>query len=57
LNLQNNCFAVPEKNEVYKDLIEQFYSSFDNLNAEGIARCYHNKIHFMGSSFGIDMVE
>ncbi|MFQ3326321.1 MAG: hypothetical protein ACI8YC_000957, partial [Salibacteraceae bacterium] len=28
------CFAVPEKDAENEDLIKQFYSSFDNLNAQ-----------------------
>ena len=33
-------------------LINHFYSSFSELNAEGMAQCYHDKIFFKDPAFG-----
>jgi len=35
------------------DLIERFYSAFQNLDAKGMAECYHDRIVFEDPAFGI----
>lgn len=35
-----------------KDLIQQFYSAFDRLDAEFMASCYHEDIVFSDPAFG-----
>jgi ketosteroid isomerase-like protein len=36
-----------------KDLINQFYSAFANLDAEGMTSCYHKEVVFEDPAFGI----
>lgn len=36
-----------------KQLIERFYESFQNLDAEGMAACYHDDIVFEDPGFGV----
>jgi len=35
------------------ELIKTFYTAFQNLDAEGMARCYHDEIIFEDPAFGI----
>ncbi len=39
-------------NQEHEDLIEKFYQSFANLDAEGMAACYHQDIVFEDPAFG-----
>ncbi len=36
-----------------KEIIEQFYKAFQNLDAEGMAACYHDEILFEDPAFGV----
>ena len=36
-----------------KSIIENFYKAFSNLDAEGMATCYHKNIVFEDPAFGI----
>lgn len=36
-----------------KEVIEHFYIAFSNLDAEGMAECYHEKIVFEDPAFGV----
>ena len=36
-----------------KDVLEKFYLSFEKLDAEGMAACYHDAIEFEDPAFGI----
>lgn len=36
-----------------KNLIENFYRSFENLDAEGMVECYHDEVTFEDPAFGI----
>lgn len=36
-----------------KSIIEKFYQAFENLDAEGMVECYHNKIKFEDPAFGV----
>jgi len=43
---------MPEKDVDYKSIIEKFYTSFAQLDAKGMASCYHENIHFLDPAFG-----
>lgn len=43
---------MPEKDVGHKSLIEKFYTSFAQLDAMGMASCYHENIHFLDPDFG-----
>lgn len=35
-----------------KEIITQFYSAFQNLDAEGMINCYHEEVIFQDPAFG-----
>ena len=35
------------------DIIDKFYTAFQNLDAEGMAKCYHDDIEFEDPAFGL----
>ncbi len=35
------------------DILDKFYTSFQNLDAEGMAACYHDDIEFEDPAFGL----
>jgi len=38
--------------EAHHQIIDKFYSSFQDQNAEGMAECYHDKVSFNDPAFG-----
>lgn len=44
--------SIQKKHLLSKEVISKFYQAFKQLDAEGMAACYHKDVHFTDPAFG-----